>query len=165
MNEETVSRTTEAFEDDPAFRRADGEQEGFAATTTPFEATVRLDGADGGRATVRVTVRAPTLDAVVADETVAPVVEDGWFETLELRLADAHTVTTDDAEPPTVERGEESVTVSLSFGTRDPDRATEDARAVVEYVEGTWMQGVIPGYEYGEPAAGMLERAEQNYDA
>jgi len=36
---------------------------------------------------------------------------------------------------------------------------------VIDYVEGTYVQGVIPGYEYGEPVAGLLDRAQQNADS
>ena len=53
--------------------------------------------------------------------------------------------------------------VELAFETkRGPSalaRAVEDAAALVEYVEGTYVQGVIPGYEYGDPVAGLLDRA------
>lgn len=179
MSEKIVSRTGDRFAADAAFERIDEYE--FEATATPFDATVHLSESDG-RVAVRITVSMPTLDAVVTGETVAPVVEDGWFETLELRLEDAHAVTTaedvsesqsdsastserprsEDADPPTVEREAETVTMTLTFRTGAPDRAVEDARAVVDYVEGTWLQGVIPGYEYEEPAAGMVEKATQN---
>ena len=161
MSENALRRFEQRFEEDPGFERDD---DGFRSTTTPFDAVVGLSVSDGA-VEVLVTVRPPMLDSVVEGETVAPVVEDGWFETLELRLADAHTVaTTEEAAEPAVERDDEHAEVVVAFRPADPDRAVEDARAVVEYVEGTWMQGVIPGYEYGEPAKGMIERATQNYE-
>ncbi len=144
-----------------AFRLHDGfetDDDEYTVTTTPFD----------GRATVadsvEVTVRMPTLSAVVTDESVADVVETGWFETLELRLEDAHTVVSaDDATPPTVERDGDEVILSVEFSGY-PDKAADDAKAVVDFAEGTWMQGIVPGYEYDEPAAGMLNRAHQQYD-
>jgi len=149
-----------------AVERAFGLHDGFESdgaeyvvTTTPFEGRVAVD--DTQR--VEVTVQMPTLSAVVTGESVADVVESGWFETLELRLEDAHTVvSTDDATPPSVERDGDGVTLSVGFaGT---DKAADDAKAIVDFAEGTWMQGIVPGYEYGEPAAGMLNRAHQEYE-
>ncbi len=145
-----------------AFRLHDGfegDAGEYHVTTTPFEGHVSAADADS----IEVTVRMPTLSAVVTDEPVADVVESGWFETLELRLEDAHTVvSTDDATPPTVEHDGDKVVLSVEFsGT---DKAADDAKAVVDFTEGTWMQGIIPGYEYGEPAAGMLNRAHQQHD-
>jgi hypothetical protein len=150
MTDET---TRAAFETHASFDR-DG-PDAFAATTTPFDAIVRTDDD-------RVTVRLPPLDAVVAGETVADVVEDGWYETLERRLDDVHAVVaTDDASPPELTRDDDRVVLTVAFGsTPTPD----DALAVVDYAEGTWLQGVIPGYDYREPAAGLIERARQNYD-
>jgi hypothetical protein len=40
------------------------------------------------------------------------------------------------------------------------DQAVSDAKAVVDFVEATWIQGLIPGYEYDEPAASLLNRAQ-----
>ncbi|MGA9400056.1 DUF5813 family protein [Haladaptatus sp.] len=143
-----------------AFRLHDGfedDDEEYVVTTTPFDGSVTVDDS------IEVTVRMPTLSAVVTDEPVADVVESGWFETLELRLEDAHSVVSaDDATPPTVERAGDEVVLSVEFS--GSDKAADDAKAIVDFAEGTWMQGIIPGYEYGEPAAGMLNRAHQQYD-
>lgn len=146
-----------------AFELHDGfEQDGsdtYVVTTTPFEGTVKLQDE-----TVAVTVRTPTLSAVVEDESVADVVETGWFETLELRLEDAHTVASaDDISPPRIERDGDDVVVSLEFSGY-PDKGADNAMAIVDFVEGTWVQGIIPGYEYGEPATGLLSQARQNYE-
>jgi hypothetical protein len=152
MTDETT-RATRAFETHGSFEQ-DGPDE-FAVTTTPFDATVRTDDD-------RVTVRLPTLDAVVAGETVADVVERGWYETLERRLDDAHTVAeTDDVSPAELTREDDAAVLTVAF---ESTPSPHDALAVVEYAEGTWLQGVVPGYEYREPAASLVERARQNYD-
>ena len=135
---------------------------GYELTTTVFEATVTADPAEGKRdGEFSVTVTLPTLDAAVADESVAPVVEDGWFETLERRLEDvftvAHTTTHDD---PAVDRGDDAVTVTLEYVAWDAAEGVADAKALIEYVEGTFAQGIIPGYEYQGPAATLLENAQ-----
>ncbi len=143
------------------FRLHDGferDDDTFVVTTTPFDGRVSLSDP------VEVTVRMPTLSAVVSDDSVADVVETGWFETLELRLEDAHTVVSaDEVTPPTIERSDDVVVLEVAFSGY-PDKAAEDAKAIVDFAEGTWMQGLIPGYDYDEPAAGMLDRAHQSYD-
>ncbi|RQG98034.1 DUF5813 family protein [Natrarchaeobius chitinivorans] len=136
--------------------------EGYELETTVFEtavtATETTDERDG-RFTVVVTL--PTLDAAVANETVAPVVEDGWFETLERRLADVFTVAHTNAhEDPIVERDATDVSVTLEYASWNAREGVEDAKALVEYVEGTFAQGIVPGYEYRGPAATLLESAQ-----
>jgi len=166
MTDEPVEH---AFGEHPDFEQTDDDR--FETPEKPFPGVVTVTEATDSDETnhYEVEVRTPMLDAVVEDEAVAEVVEDGWFETLELRLEDVHTVTNaDSASPPEIEReghGEETeVVVTVEFEREDPEYAAEDALAVVEYVEGTWVQGIIPGYDYGEPAASLRERAQQNYD-
>ncbi|NKE34355.1 hypothetical protein GWG54_00725 [Natronococcus sp. JC468] len=147
------------FEGHDAFAES---EDGYELTTTVFEATATASDAEGdGDGRFRVTVSLPALDAAVADETVAQVVEDGWFETLERRLADAFTVAhTNAREEPTVDRDGETVRVTLEYVARDAAEGVADAKALVEYVEGTYAQGLIPGYEYRGPAATLLENAQ-----
>ncbi|ODR81959.1 hypothetical protein BG842_23335 [Haladaptatus sp. W1] len=144
-----------------AFGLHDGfepDDDGYLVTTTPFDGRVTVSDS------IQVTVRMPMISGVVADDSVADVVETGWFETLELRLEDAHTVvSSDDATPPTITRDGDEVVLEVEFSGY-PDKAAENAKAVVDFAEGTWMQGLIPGYDYDEPAAGMLNRAHQSYD-
>jgi hypothetical protein len=164
----TDDRVERAFADHPDFEKTDEDQ--FETPEKPFPGVVTVtedaeNDAEGDTDRYEVAVRTPMLDAVVESEEVAEVVEDGWFETLELRLEDAHTVTnTDSATPPSIEREADEVVVTVEFEREDPELAAEDALAVVEYVEGTWVQGIIPGYDYGEPAASLRQRAQQNYD-
>ena len=148
-----------ALESHDAFDRADG---GYALTTTVFETTVTAADAEGKRdGRFRVTVSLPTLDAAVADEHVADVVEDGWFETLERRLEDVFTVAhTDTHDEPVVERDAEEVQVHLEYTAWDAAEGVEDAKALIEFVEGTYAQGIIPGYEYQGEAATLLENAQ-----
>lgn len=159
---DSVARARRAFDDHPAFE-ARSENE-YVEVQTAFDTTVELSPAgDGKTVRYRVTVEVPMLDAIVENETVAPVVESGWFETLELRLDDAHTVTkTNDATPPTVIQEDDTVAVIVSFETERAEDGPVDGLAIGKYVEGTWLQGVIPGYEYGEPAKSLIERAEQD---
>ncbi len=51
------------------------------------------------------------------------------------------------------------MTVAASFESERPDHGAEDAAALVGYVEGTYVEGLIPGYTYREPASGLLETA------
>jgi hypothetical protein len=163
MTDEDLSAVRGAFTGHDAFDQRD---DAFEYVKTPFDATVTIEAADdAGDDSYRVvvTVRVPTLDAVVAGETVADVVEDGWYETFERRIADAFDVARSDGDPPAVERETDTddVVVEFTFETGTVRRAVEDAAALVEFVEGTYVQGTVPGYEYGDPVAGLLDRARQ----
>lgn len=142
-----------------AFDRTD---EGYTLETTVFDTAVTADDAEGRRdGRFRVTIFLPTLDAAVADEVVADVVEDGWFETLERRLQDVFTVAhTSTHDEPVVERDADEVRVRLEYTAWDAGEGVEDAKALIEFVEGTFAQGIIPGYEYRGPAATLLENAQ-----
>jgi hypothetical protein len=148
---------SEAFAAHDAYERDD---EGFSLTTTPFDGRVEIEDSR-----YRVRVAVPTLDGAT-EETVDNVVEDGWFETLTLRLADAPGATRADIDvpEPTVERAEGTVVVEFAFVHGDPTRAAEAAKALIEYVEGTYVEGVVPGYSYQPPVADLLSRAREHGD-
>ncbi|WP_277555150.1 DUF5813 family protein [Halobaculum limi] len=145
-------RDHDAVDDDPT----DG---AFPVTSTPFDGRIAVAQADDGRIEFDVTVAVPTLSAVVEGE-VAEVVEDGWYETFERRIATIGDVTAAGHDlDPAVERSGEAVTVTESLRDLNEQRGLNDAVAVVDFVEGTYVQGVIPGYEYGEPVTGLISRA------
>lgn len=162
MTEDLVSAATAALEGHDAFdTEALRDNYGiFSLTTTPFDAAVRIS-ADGSRISFRVSVETPTLNAVVRGEEVAPVVQEGWFETFERRVSDIAGVTKGDIEPPTVSIDEatENVEVEAQFTTDHYPTGISDAKAIIDYIEGTYVQGIIPGYEYREPASCLLDRA------
>ncbi|CQH60595.1 uncharacterized protein HHUB_3253 [Halobacterium hubeiense] len=135
------------------FARDDG---AFVPTTNDWDATVSADDE-----TVEITVVVPTLDAATNDE-VAEVVEDGWYDTFERRVVDADSVTlANDVEVQSVSRAGGDITVEITFSPRT-GKAADDALALVNYVEGTWFQGVIPGYDYVEKVEQMRQQAAQN---
>lgn len=150
-------RVRRAFRDHGSFERVDGTT--FESTTTPFEADVSVNPADGGRMRYDVTVSVPMLGEVTEDE-VAPVVEEGWFETFERRIESVSGITAGehDLSPTVHERGREAV-VEASFEEINERRGADDAGALVDYVEGTFVQGIIPGYDYVEPASNLISRA------
>ncbi|SFR51813.1 DUF5813 family protein [Halogeometricum limi] len=153
---EVPDRARRAFRDHDSFDRIDDAT--FEWTATVFDGRVTV-GEDGGEITFDVTVRVPMLDATVADD-VAPVVEDGWYETFELRAADVGGVTKAEHDfAVDVTRAGETAVVSTSFSDINERRGVEDAGAVIDYVEGTYVQGIIPGYEYTEPVSGLINRA------
>ncbi|MFB6120459.1 MAG: DUF5813 family protein [Halobacteriaceae archaeon] len=134
------------------FEAADGT---YRVTTAEFEA--RVDP-ESDRWTVVCEV--PAIEAAVEGE-VGDAVAEGWFETLERRLDGVTGVTrTDEVATPDVRREGETVVVETSFAPgNDP---AEEALAVVNYVEGTWFQGLIPGYDYVEAVAAMRQRARRH---
>jgi hypothetical protein len=164
---ELPDRAQRAFRDHDAFapeEATDGAR--FAAVSTPFEAVVAATPADGGRLTFTVTVRVPMLDEVT-EEPVAPVVEEGWFETLDRRVQNigGGVLGGDHELSPAVEEttfaGDRVAEVRVAFEDIDPRRGVDDAAAIVDFVEGTFVQGVIPGYDYTEPVTGILTEARR----
>lgn len=143
----------ESFANHPRFEATNG---GWSPTTNDWNATVEVRDE-----TVDVTVEVPMLDEVVEGETVAPVVEDGWYETLERRLEDVGGVTYATVTSLDVERSGRGVTVDITLHAR-PGNTADDTLAIVNYVEGTWFEGVIPGYPYVEKVQAMREQAQQN---
>jgi hypothetical protein len=157
MTEAVLESAERSLTDHGAFEER-GEE--YAVTTTVFDAVVRV-GTAGDTLSYRVAVAVPTLDAAVEGEDVAPVVQEGWFETFERRIEHLDGTTRVDTGPPNVtldlDAGE--VRVEIGFETNLPARGTEDAKALVDFVEGTYLQGIVPGYEYREPVAGLIQRA------
>lgn len=138
---------------DDVAARGDGT---FAVTTAEFEA-VATPTEDG----CRVVCDLPSLDAAVAGESVGDAVREGWFETLQLRLEDVEGLTERAAVgAPAVRREGESVVVETAV--RGPaDAVAAAVTTVVGFVEGTWFQGVVPGYDYVPAVAAMRDRAHR----
>jgi hypothetical protein len=135
---------------------------GYNVRTTAFSGRVTAAPASDWATRFRVTVDVPTLDSVV-DGGVGPAVADGWLDTLERRLADAPQSTRArvDIEAFTVEADDETVTVVYEFEFGDAGTGLDVAKTFVEYVEGTYVEGVVPGYDYGPPVADLLSEASQ----
>ncbi|MBS3760112.1 DUF5813 family protein [Halodesulfurarchaeum sp.] len=142
-----------------AFRAAPGYHEQEAGV---FEVgRLNFDGqltVSKGPVTLALTV--PTLDATVENETVAPVVEQGWEETFERRVEDVTNLVSTLTEEPEVTNVSGSLRVSMSF-RRDSSTLTEEVRNAANYVEGTWVEGIIPGYEYEDQVQAIRERASK----
>ena len=156
---EIERRVGRAVRDHGAFEPRDGRE--YVSTTTPFDATLDVAPAGEGRISFTVRVRVPMLNEV-ADDHVAAVVEEGWLETFQLRVTDVGGVLQGDHElSPTVRQEETHVVVETSFEELDERRGVDDAGALVNFVEGTYAQGIIPGYEYTDPVGEMIEGARQ----
>jgi hypothetical protein len=152
-------RAERAFAAHDAFEQGG---DGFELTTTAFEGRVTAAETDDWALQYTVTVRAPMLSTAV-EGPVGSAVEDGWFDTLALRLEDApgavrESVDLDDLD--VFEEDGDAVAV-FTFTWGNADRAPDIAKALAEYVEGTYMEGVVPGYDYREPVASMLSQASQ----
>ncbi len=153
---ELPSRIRRAFADHTAFEQDTDSR--FVSTATTFEGHVEVTETEG-RFRFAVESRVPLLGAVTEEE-VADVVENGWYETFELRTRDIGGIFRTDRElSPTVSRHADTVTVEVTLEDINPRRGVDDAAAVIDYVEGTFVQGVIPGYTYTEPVDGILQRA------
>jgi len=139
----------------------------FDALPSPFDATVEV-GADvdvtpPSEETVgyRLGVTLPTLGAAVAGEAVSDVLEDGWYDTLYRRLQNVSGVTTTSAvSAPDITREDETVSVAFEWHS-SPVSAPGEALSLLTFVEGTWMQGVVPGYDYTAEVEALRSRARQ----
>jgi len=159
MTRKLLDDVREAFE---AHTGYDVAADHAVVTTTPFNNNVTVEETDvdwSQRYVVRVVV--PTLSAVVK-EVVGPAVVDGWFETLERRLEDAPMATRANVELDTfdVQRTDETVEITYAFTSGSESQAPDIAKALVEYVEGTYVEGIVPGYDYQPPVAGLLDQAQ-----
>jgi len=162
MTEEFPDRAVRTFEGHDAFER-DGEW--FTVTTTAFDGRVTAAPTEGWEIAYTLEVRAPTLSTATADP-VGDAIEEGWFETYERRLEDAGMAVREDVEIDALRVFEEAgeVVAVFEFEWGNADRAPAIAKAVAEYVEGTYMEGIVPGYEYEPPVAELLSRARQGDD-
>jgi hypothetical protein len=158
MTDELPDAVEQALDHHDAYDRA--EDGSYRLTTTVFDGRVTAEDAEEWRTAYTVIVRAPTLHAATADE-VGDAVADGWFETLELRLEDAPKATRADVELDefSVERDGEDVVTTYEFTLGSADRAADVAKAFVEYVEGTYVEGIVPGYSYEGKVADLVSDA------
>ncbi len=160
MTNELPERAVRAFEAHDAFER-DGAY--FAVTTTKFDSRVTATETDGWELAYTLEVRAPMLSNA-AEGPVGSAVEDGWFETYELRLEDASMAVRGDLDfedRRVIEEAGDAVAV-FEFEFGNADRVPGIAKAIAEYVEGTYLEGIVPGYEYGPPVSELLSRARQS---
>ncbi|MFB6125847.1 MAG: DUF5813 family protein [Halolamina sp.] len=157
-DDELPGRVRRAVAGHDAFTVEDGRAR---AVSTPFEGTVEATEREDGHVAFAVTVRLPMLGEVTEGE-VAEVVEDGWYDTFELRAEDPGAVTEAGHDlAPTVSRADREAVVEAEFADIDERRGVNDAAAVVDFVEGTFVQGVIPGYDYTDPVASILTKARR----
>jgi hypothetical protein len=160
MTDDLPDRAVRAFEAHDAFER-DGKW--FSVTTTKFDGRVTVAETDDWDLAYTLEVRAPMLSAVTAD-TVGPAVEDGWFDTYDRRLEDTHMAVRQDvefADRRVFEESGDAVAV-FEFEWGNADHVPNMAKAMTEYVEGTYMEGIVPGYDYQQPVSEMLAQARQS---
>lgn len=160
MTDELPERAVRAFDAHDAFER--GDDEWFELQTTRFDGRVTATETDEWALAYTLEVRAPMLSAATEDE-VGDAVEAGWFETYELRLEDAPMAVREDVELEEQRVIEEAGDAVAIFGFRwgNADRAPDIAKAMAEFVEGTYVEGIVPGYEYEQPVADIISRARQ----
>lgn len=158
MTDEMPDAVADAFDGHEAFELADGE---YAVTTAAFDGTVSATTGEDGF-TFEVTVSVPAIEAATADD-VGPAVATDWLLTFKRRLEDAPKATRSDVElaefDVTAEQG--TVEVIYGFEWESPHRGATIAKTLVEYVEGTYVEGIIPGYEYVPPVSDLLASASQ----
>ncbi|ELZ96935.1 hypothetical protein C440_04138 [Haloferax mucosum ATCC BAA-1512] len=159
---EIPGRVRRAFGDHGSFEAVGNGT--FESVTTPFDGKVSVSAGENGHVAFDVEVRVPMLSAVADD--VAEVVEDGWYETFELRIEDVGGVVAGDHElDPSVQRIADEAVVEATFADSNERRGIDDAGAIIDYVEGTYVEGIIPGYDYDEPVTDILQNARDTAGA
>lgn len=163
MTDKVPAEVRDTFASHEAFS-ADGT--GYRLTTTDFDTSVTASERNDYATDFQVQVTVPTLDSAVVEGDVGDAVQQGWLETFERRLEDATMATRASVELDgfDVETDEGSVVVTYEFSYGDAGRAADIAKAFVEYVEGTYVEGVVPGYTYGEPVKSLLGAAATDND-
>ena len=142
----------QALHDHPKF---EPDETAFTLTSATLQSSVTVD--DG---TLRVRVWIPTLRSVISGEPPSMVVEDAWFDALERRLLNGYDVTRSTAATEAeVKRTDTEVVVTYAIESDTPMTAVDDAKALIEYVVGTYVQGAIPGYDYEAPLGDLLRTA------
>jgi hypothetical protein len=163
MTDELPERAARAFETHDAFERSDDADSWFDVTTTRFDGRVTAAETDEWELEYTLEVRAPML-STATEEQVGNAVEEGWFETYELRLEDAPMAVREDvdlSDRRVFEEAGDAVAVYV-FEWGNADRAPDIAKAIAEFVEGTYVEGVVPGYQYGPPVSELLSRAQHS---
>lgn len=157
-------RFLRAFEAHEGFERTDDGL--FELTTTRFDSRVTATETDEWALRYTVTVRAPMLSTAVAGDAVGHAVEEGWFNTYELRLEDAAGAVRQDVDfsDYAVEERDGEAVATFEFEWGNADRAPDIAKAIAEYAEGTYVEGIVPGYEYRPPVSDLLSAARQGDD-
>jgi hypothetical protein len=158
MSADLPAEVATAFDDHDSLTTRDGRG---VVTTTAFEGTVTADTGDGSTA-YTVTVAMPTIESATSG-TVGDAVAADWLRTLRRRLEDAPTATRAavDLDSFGVDSREGTVHVEYGFSDTSPATAANIATAFVEFAEGTYVEGVVPGYEYESPVADLLSQASQ----
>lgn len=139
----------------------ESQTDGYQVTTSAFDSTVITTQQDESfQFTVAISV--PHIRVATVEE-VGPTVATDWFETFERRLEEAPNATR-----KTVELDEFDVTETSSsaeivyrFSRVSPTSGLDIAKTLTEFVEGTYVEGVIPGYEYTGAVADLLGAASQ----
>ena len=158
---ELPGRVRRAFADHGSFVPAGDDSAVWRSETTAFDAEVAAETTDDGRIRFAVTVEVPTLSAATVDD-VAEVVETGWTDTFERRIVDVGGVTRGTHSfDPRIRQDGNVIVVAFDLVDSNERRGVDDAGALIDFVEGTYVQGIIPGYEYTDPVSGLLSSARQ----
>ncbi|MFC7228081.1 DUF5813 family protein [Salinirubellus salinus] len=160
MTADAPEKFVRAFDAHDAFER-DGE--GFVVTTSTFGGRVTAEETDDWALVYSLEVRVPMLSATT-EEAVGPAVEEGWFDTFALRLEDAPGAVRQDLslDAYEVERVADEAVATFEFEWGNADHVPRMTKAMAEYVEGTYVEGIVPGYQYGSPVSELLSSARSS---
>jgi hypothetical protein len=132
----------------------------YVVTSTTFDAELQVQ-TDDSHLVFDIELKIPMLDAATKQD-VPEVVENGWLDTFSLRMEDAASATRgQDALTIETTQDEDVAVVRAEIKDIDAKRAVDDCVSVVEYAEGTYVEGIIPGYDYTGIVGGLVEKATE----
>lgn len=136
--------------------------DGYQITSSTFDSILRTEEITEESQRYTLTVHVPSLDSATGDD-VGTAVSTDWLRTLQVRLRDAPKSTRREVHmvSNTVHWEEDQVRIEYAFQCESPETAADIAKAFAEFVEGTYVETVIPGYEYEPPVSTLLSRASQ----
>lgn len=133
-------------------------------TTTKLDSIVTASALSNDETSYIFTleVRAPMLSAAT-DDSVGDAIESGWFETYARRVEDVTMSTRESIELDSlvVENENGTAVVQITIQYDHPERGLELLKTFAEFVEGTYLEGIVPGYSYKSPVADLLSSARK----
>jgi hypothetical protein len=155
MTEISLEDIVSAIQIQNAFELVEDVEGLFTSKTTVFDAKLEINIIEKG-IEFRVEMEVPTIDSIVLEE-VEPIIKEGWLETFSLRLEDIGGAVQNKFDSVEIElKNEKKVVIIIEFSSESINRGIGDAKAIVDYIEGTYREGIIPGFKYDKMVADLI---------
>jgi len=155
MSEISIEDIVSAIQIQNAFELVEDVEGLFTSKTTTFDAKFEVNIIENG-IKCRVEMEVPTIDSIVLEE-VESIVKEGWLETFSLRLEDIGGAVQNELDSVEIKlKNEKKVGIIIEFSSESISRGIGDSKAIVDYIEGTYREGIIPGFKYDKMVADLI---------